>query len=445
MSMVDHTPRYIISSSVGVAMVVNAIRDAYLLVDGPDCVYMRNQYLQGNHDLHSTLTDVSGRHKVSHTGLEPAGVALSREDELIARLREIASDQDVACALITPMPLADVLGIDYERLCREAASQTQSEVLYVPGTSLTDDWLGGYGEALRALARGLDGLEEASHTDRRPGTVAVVGLLFDRNEEDCKGNVRELARLLEAMGLELVSVWLDGGDVSQLRKVATAESIISLPYGRKAARVLAKRLGAALIETDLPFGLGATERWLEELGRHLGREDEARSTIERKLATAVPKLEWLVHSLFEGRRFGYLGDPHLFVGCAETIKLVGGELAFAVITNVGHHIEEPAQRALDELDACLIEPRTETLMSFISEQLEANDVDCVVTHSACSDLAPLGKVAVAEFGFPSYNVHALIDRPNLGFRGALSFFEILANTMRTFLSRADMVGIKEEA
>lgn len=445
MIMADHTPRYIISSSVGVTMVVNALRDAFLLVDGPDCVYMRNQYLQGNHDLNSSLTNVSGRHRVSHTNLEPTGVALSREEELVERLSAIAADPHAECTLLTPMPLASVLGIDYERLCREAATRTQSEVVYVPGKSLSDDWLGGYGESLHALARSLDGLDRHDGTSRRRDAVAVVGLLFDRNEEDCRGNVRELERLLQAMGLDLVSLWLDGGDIARLKKVTEAETIISLPYGRRAARVLSRRLGAKLVEVELPFGFDATERWLRDLGRQTGREDEAEVVIEEELREAVPKLEWLVPTIFEGRRFGYLGDPHLFPGFAETVRLVGGELSFAVITNVAHHIEEIAMQALDSLEAVLIEPRTESLLSFVRDQLEARDVDCVVSNSACADLAPFGRQAMVEFGFPCYNTHALIDRPFLGFRGALSFFEAIANTMRTFRSRADLVDIKEEA
>lgn len=442
--MVDHTPRYIISSSVGVTMAVNAIRDAFLLIDGPDCVYMRNQYFQGNHDLHSTVTNVSGCHKVSHTNLEPTGVALSREEELVERLCAIATDPHAACTLLSPMPLAGVLGIDYERLCREAAAQARSEIVYVPGKSLSDDWLGGYGEALHALARGLGGLDQVQSSPRRKDAVAVVGLLFDRNEEDCRGNVREIERLLGAMGLELVSLWLDGGDAAHLKGLAKAETIISLPYGRRAARALSRRLGARLVESELPFGFDATERWLRDLGRQLGREAEAEAVIEGELRAAVPKLEWLVPSIFEGRSFGYLGDPHLFPGFAEMVQLVGGELAFAVITNVAHHIEENAKRALESLDSVLIEPRTDTLVSFVAAQLEGRVVDCVVTNSACADLAPFGRLAVVEFGFPCYNVHALVDRPYLGFRGTLSFFETMANTMRTFRSRADMVDIKED-
>ena len=49
---------------VGAYLAVNAISDAFLLVDGPDCAHMKTQYVQGNHDWLSTLTDISGFQKV---------------------------------------------------------------------------------------------------------------------------------------------------------------------------------------------------------------------------------------------------------------------------------------------------------------------------------------------------------------------------------------------
>ena len=43
---------------LGVYLGVNALRDAFLVVEGPDCSYMKTQYIQGNHDWLSTLSSV---------------------------------------------------------------------------------------------------------------------------------------------------------------------------------------------------------------------------------------------------------------------------------------------------------------------------------------------------------------------------------------------------
>jgi nitrogenase molybdenum-iron protein alpha/beta subunit len=420
----DFTVRHVVSYSVGVYLAVNAVRDLFLVVDGPDCAYNRTQFLQGNHDYLSTLTSVAGFHRVVNTALDPTRVLVSREKELSDLLAKVAGEAEVGAALITSLPLASVLSIDYDRLCREARKVTEKPVFHVPGKSLSDDWLGGYAETLDILAGGIS-LEEGQPAG---DNVAIVGLLFDRNEQDCLGNVRELKRLLRQLGLETVAVWPDGGDFDDLRRIKDAGTILSLPYGRKAARTLARRLDARLLELELPFGLKATERWLRQVAAAFGREEKARAVIQAEQERVLPALEWVVPFLFQQRHFGYIGDPHQLPGFLETIELFGGSTSFAVITNFEHHLDgfDPAERVAN----LLIEPRMEEMLEFFDVHCSSGELDCLVTNSTCIEAARPDRHAVVEFGFPSNNLHALYDRPSLGFSGFLAFTDTLANQMR---------------
>jgi nitrogenase molybdenum-iron protein alpha/beta subunit len=424
----DFSARHVVSYSVGVYLAVNAVRDLFLVVDGPDCVYNRTQYLQGNHDYLSTLTSVGGFHRVINTALDPARVLVSREKELGDLLVQVSGETEVGAALITSLPLASVLSIDYDRLCAQARRSTAKPVLHVPGKSLSDDWLGGYAETLDVLAGNIS-LEGADPAEEK---LAVVGHLFDRNEQDCLGNVRELKRLLRLLDLEPVAVWPDGGDFDDLRRIKDAGTILSLPYGRQAARTLAGRLDARLVELELPFGLRASESWMRQVAAAFGREEQAKAVIAAELEKVLPSLEWVVPFLFQERRFGYIGDPHLLPGFLDMVEMFGGSTAFAVVTNFEHHLAgfDPAARAAK----VLIEPRMEELLEFLESSLEAPGVDCLVTNSTCIEAARPDRHAVVEFGFPSYNRHALYDRPSLGFNGFLAFADTLANQMRSFMA-----------
>jgi hypothetical protein len=68
----DFSMRATYTYLLGVYLGVNALRDAFLLVEGPDCTYMKAQYIQGNHDWLSTLTSVSGFHRIANTALHPS-------------------------------------------------------------------------------------------------------------------------------------------------------------------------------------------------------------------------------------------------------------------------------------------------------------------------------------------------------------------------------------
>ena len=422
----EYAPRNLMTYMVGVYVAVNAFRDVYLLVDGPDCVYLKAQTIQGNHDYRSELLNVAGHHKVSHSSLRAFETGLPREDEIVALLADIATSAEVGCLLLSSLPTATILGIDYGRLCRQVARETDRTVAHLPGKSLSSDWLGGWAETLNVLVRSLP----LGPVEPQPDPVAVVGHLFDRNEEDARGDVRELMRLLRALGLEPVAVWPAGGAVADFDRVRTASTVVSLPYARKAARSLARRLGAKLIEAELPFGLQATERFVRHIAATLGREAEAEALIEGELAGIVPKLEWLVPFLFMNRSLAWVGDPLMLPGFVEIAGLLGSRVRFAFVTNYERHVDD-ALRALPvgELHIAARHPAFSAVRDRI---LLADEVDCVVTNSSGLDAMITKKNAVLEFGFPSNHRHALYDRPRLGFRGFTAFVDDLANQMRLF-------------
>ncbi len=120
----DFSQRITYTYLIGVYLATNAIRDAYTLVDGPDCVHMKSQFIQGNHDWLSTLVSVSGHHRVANTALHPVQMAKGREDALRTTLKRMASHPYAGGVLVTSMPMAAVTAVDYERLCREVSRET---------------------------------------------------------------------------------------------------------------------------------------------------------------------------------------------------------------------------------------------------------------------------------------------------------------------------------
>lgn len=420
----DFTERQSYPFMVGLYLAVNAIADAYLLVDGPDCAHMKTQYIQGNHDWLSTLTDISGLHRVSNTALHPFHMAGSREDELVDKLTRIASFKDAGVVLVSPMPMAAITGVDYDRLARivdEKASQCP--VAHIPGRSLSGDWLSGYGLALSTIAKTMDLSEARPHPER----VALVGYLMDRNEGDHQANLRDLATLLSGLGLELCSTWLSGGPYDDLKNVREAGLIISLPYGRRASRILSKRLDVPLLETALPFGLDGTTQWVRAVASATNRNDRGEEVIDAGLLRATPPLQWVVPAVFLHRTVSFIGDPHLLEGFLSLTAELGCRHGPMVVTAGAGH--SPAlDRQQNEL-SIVFQPTRTKLMEHL-EPLRRNSVDLIVTNSSgCSLIG--GSTPVLEFGFPSYFTHALYQRPFLGFDGALAFIDSMANALRT--------------
>jgi nitrogenase molybdenum-iron protein alpha/beta subunit len=407
--------------SVGVYLAVNAVPDLRLVMDGPDCCFYRCDLIQGNHDLTATLLDVSGAHRVVTTAADVDAVVLDRSETIQAALRAARAAPGTSAVLLGALPMAYLTGAPYEVLAREIEAEAPGvPVRALSGRSLQTDWHGGFADALLALADALP-----LSGPPRPEAVALVGYLADRGEQDHAANVRELTRLLGAIGLDAVSVWLSGAPTTALAAAGEAATVVSLPHGRAAARRLAERTGARLVETALPLGLPATEAWLRAVAATSGREARAEAVLAAELDRVVPRVEWLAAHTFPGRRLVAVADPHHLPGLAALWEELGGEVAALRSTAAGP-AGAPAHPALPAgggvVDAAELD---EALAA-----LAADGVDLALGTAFQLGAFHGHGLPFLEFGVPCHTEHALHSRPYLGFEGWLCLVEQLANRLR---------------
>ena len=105
-------------SMLGVYLAVNAVPDAYVLVDGPDCSLYKAHFIHGRHDWESTLLRVDGRHRVAFTNVCARGVVMAHDDQLAAAVRRLDALPDCAAVLLTALPMCSITGVDYGRVGR---------------------------------------------------------------------------------------------------------------------------------------------------------------------------------------------------------------------------------------------------------------------------------------------------------------------------------------
>lgn len=251
------------------------------------------------------------------------------------------------------------------------------------GLSTGNEWWHGYADALEAAARALD----LPAVPARPDAVAVVGLPLDRLEPDRLADRDEVVRLLaRGAGLDVVSVWPSGEGPRALRRVAEAGLIVSLPYGREAARTLARRTGAALVEIGLPVGLAGTARFVREVARAAGRDPEP--FLDREMRRYAPRLEWVIPHALLHRRVRVEVDPYL------------AEATLAFLVEVGCRAED------------------------------ADSPDLVIGPRPAVEAAAAQGHAFLEAGFPSPGRHALHPTPSwFGFEGAMRLVEAMAHRL----------------
>lgn len=407
----------------GLYLFANAVSDCRVVVDGTDCVTRKAEMLYASHDLASTLLDCRGNSRVLHTSAHAREILRGSSAAMLAAAGTLRARADVGLVLLSSLPVMSMTGRDYARVAAEAAPGA-ARLVDVSANALDLDFLDGYALALKRTALDMP-LKRARGSRKK---VGVVGYFMDRNEGDHRGNLAELARLAARLGLELVSVWPGGGKYADLARIEEAGVIVSMPYGAEAARILAKKTGARLIEPGLPLGFAASAAWLKQVGAACGvPEKKISAVIAEELAASHALARMAVGSLLAGRRVCFTGDPHLaaaFCGFAEELgMLVGGLFLSCSKAN--------AQALKGRLPGkpLLADFRLGEYADVLLGLFGSNSCELLVANS-------LGRRSVAgglpgvEFGFPSYRHHVLAAAPFLGFKGAVNLVERLFNAAR---------------
>jgi nitrogenase molybdenum-iron protein alpha/beta subunit len=409
---------------IGLFLAVNAIPDAYGLIDGPDCIFRKTEWVHGKHDWRSTLLDGLGNHRIVNTLMNAEQVIKNKGDELATRIRRVSALPGSALIVVCAMPHVMIIGLQYDKILRQLQPEVSPQLVELPSRSLDGDWLDGYAETLAVIAENID----VSGAAPDPRKVAIIGNLMDRTEEDQVANVRELERMLGGIGLTVSSVWLSGRPYAHLGEAKHAGTLLALPLGRRAAQVLAARTGARVIEIETPFGLGRSQRMLRKVGRALDLADRAERFIDLELGRIVPRLEWVVGHLFVGRRVAFSLPPDLFGGALQ----IAAELGMEVV----HLSSSASRRYLDvDLDAelgpgvpALFAPSKGQLHQSLGEIVGEGGLDLAVGDSDFCDHV-IASVPCVELGFPAHFDHALFERPHLGFTGWICFVDRLAQAL----------------
>ncbi len=102
-------------------------------------------------------------------------------------------------------------------------------------------------------------------------TVNILGIVPGQ-DVFYRGNIREVKRLLNQLGLKVNTFFGDGESIEKIRNYGDASLtvVFSENYGIETARVFEEKHDIPYITTDLPIGATRTEAFLYKVGEQLG-------------------------------------------------------------------------------------------------------------------------------------------------------------------------------
>jgi len=428
---VDRSARLTPTFTDGVLVCGAAIPDGVVIYAGGPCVDEQVHATLRLHDVRQTLMAPGALPRLVSTftdsSLAPLGAARPIRQAL-DRVLPLLRPRLVVLAELSDLTIA---GDDLSAIAASVRERLGPEPIVVAATAqrIARDFRDAIASILADLARELPAAAFAGGPV--PGRATVVGYFFERGEGDHVGTVEALSGLLRAVGLDPTATWLSGAPFAGLAEAARSSLLVALPSGRLAARLLAARSGATVVELDLPVGLGGTADWLRAVATASGRPGAADEVIERGLAAAVPWVDAVAGRVLAGRRALVSAVPDWLPGLS---RMMGEDYGMEVACGL-ERAREPAAgvaaAAGAESPERTFDPSADSLLLHARRAVAGRGLDVLVGSSwEWRTLAAAGiDVPFVEFGFPSLAWRCLRPAPLAGFDGALCWAERLSSAL----------------
>ncbi|MEI8101994.1 MAG: nitrogenase component 1 [Chlorobium sp.] len=330
----------------------------------------------------------------------------------------------------------EMVGDDIPAMAKEGRDQDWP-VIYANTPGFSGDVHHGYHLAVKALIEQLPDIWKK--TEEFPAQLVNIWGIIPNQDPFWRGNLQELGRLLEGIGL--VPNLLLGSEQSVASWLQIPGALLNLvlsPWGELPARLLEERYATSSIILDgLPIGT-ATSTLLRRLTEQLKLDSmRTEAFITREEARLDLQFARLADSYYRAgfqREFVLVGESAQVVGIAEFLGTSFGLLPRTLIIT-----DNPPDSVRERLVTRLasIVPGYETEVIFGEDRSEISDI--IRTSEAQLILgSSLEREVSVELGVPFLALsfpladRIVLERSYAGYRGATTLLEDIGSTILAF-------------
>lgn len=346
--------------------------------------------------------------------------------------------------------LSETIGDDLPQMTDKAIKAGKvpegKHVIYANTPSYVGSHVTGFSNMVKGMAKGF-----AVATGKKNGRVNIIPGWVEPSD------MEEVKRLAALMGLDIIlfpdtsgvlngaltgeyKMFPEGGTpVSDL--VAAGDAIGTLALGEwcsaDAARWLDTQCKVPCTVLDMPFGLKATDRFIDTLRKVAGVSVPDTVAFERgQLVDLISDM----HQYFYGKKVALVGDPDQVIALTEFLVSIDMRPMHIVTGTPGSKFE----KRIDEITAeagYKANVKAGGDMFLLHQWIKNEPVDLIIGNTYCKYIARDEDIPLLRFGFP------ILDRvghqyfPTVGYKGGL---HMLTRILDLILTRTDRDETEEK-
>jgi nitrogenase molybdenum-iron protein beta chain len=200
--------------------------------------------------------------------------------------------------------------------------------------------------------------------------------------------------------------------------------------GGKTAEYLKKEFDVPAIVGPTPIGIRNTDTFLQNLKKMTGKSIPESLVRERGLA--IDALTDLTHLFLAGKKVAIYGNPDLVIGLTEfCLDLEMKPVLILFGDDNSGYMNDPRVKAFEEKLDYKMEIITNADFWELENRIknEGLELDLILGHSKGRFISIDYNIPMVRVGFPTYDRAGRYRHPVLGYAGAISLAEEMANTI----------------
>ncbi|MBV4428069.1 nitrogenase component 1 [Clostridium tyrobutyricum] len=334
----------------------------------------------------------------------------------------------------------ELVGDDIPAMTKEAQEQ-RYPVINIQTPGFKGDIHYGYEVTLRTLIEQLHKIYEVA-SERVKGLVNVFGVIPNQ-DVFWQGNLFELKRILESIGLKVNTLFGLGQNIENWRQVPNAElNLVFSPWGIKAAKYLKDKYNIPYLNFEsLPVGLSSTSSFIEKVGNQLSIDE---NKINEFIKNEESKLNYYLENIADfyyeynlQKEFAIVSETGYTLGIIEFLVEIGFIPKTIIITDISEdNYEDNYRKYLDKKLHALL-PLNQVNLYFeedlekINEIIKNSEVELILGSSLENKISDEINVPVQHISFPIWD-SVILDKTYIGYKGATTLLEDIATLIRNF-------------
>ncbi len=411
--------------------ILSGIRNSIVITHGPSgCAYgVKKAY-----KLTNSRNSGSPYEPVVSTNMNEEKVIHGGERELKGAILEVDRKYGPDIIFVAASCATGIIGDNIDAVAEKMKPEVNAKIMTIHCEGFAGEYRSGFDLVFKQITRLMEAPSQELKAELSDA-VNIVGGKMGPERTEVDTDVKELVRLVNGMGARVNSVIAGDCSLEELKRApgAAVNCTLCLDIGYAIGNEMLKEFGTPLNSTILPYGIGATEKWLRGAAKHLGMEKEAAELMDREYAQIKEEYEDAKKQL-EGKMA--IIEGHDAIKCLSIAHMLERDFGMrTVIYNFHPWSTTARETSIDYLLETGLDPEiliTKGTLAFGRyESMKQTEEELL------NFIGGIDPASVVYFGsslsfpnIPVVDLNAIMNRPRFGYRGALKVAKCINTALR---------------